>query len=287
MIGYVILGTAAAGGLAALDRFASAAVRPIARAPDASESDLGVRHEDVVIPSGAHRLAAWLLTPAEPRDDDPVVLVAHGWGASRSTVVRLAEPLVRSGRHVLLFDARGHGGNEPLPYVTVRHFRDDVMAAAAYTEGRFPGRQIVLVGHSLGGAAAVLAAAEGAPVDALVLIATPADVLRITSEYLSAKGMPGRLLVTVLRPFWWRRLGGTFRPHTPALRIRALTQPLLIIQPENDRRVVRDHAERLAAAAGVPYRLIPGHEHTDVLWAPMTTRLVDEFVSRLATSDGA
>lgn len=287
MLGYVVLGTAAAGGLVALDRFANAALRPIERAPDASESDLGVRHEDVVIPSGSHRLAAWLLMPDEPRDRDPVVLMAHGWGASRSTVVRLAEPLVRSGRHVLLFDARGHGGNERLPYVTVRHFRDDVMAAAGYAKERFPGRKIVLVGHSLGGAAAVLAAAEGAPVDALVLIATPADVLRITAEYLSAKGMPGRLLVTLLRPFWWRRLGGTFRPHMPARRIGGLSQPLLIIQPENDRRVARDHAERLAAAAGVSYELVPGHAHTDVLWAPMTTRLVDEFVSRLATSDAA
>jgi alpha-beta hydrolase superfamily lysophospholipase len=213
--------------------------------------------------------------------------MAHGWGASCGTVIRLAEPLVRGGHEVLLFDVRGHGRNAPLPYVTVRHFRDDVMAVVSYARSRFPTRKLVLVGHSLGGAASVLAAAEGSPVDALVLIAAPSDVVRITAEYLSDRGMPGRLLTTVLRPFWWRRLGSTFGPHMPDRRIGSLTQPLLIIQPEHDRRVAREHAERLSAAAGVPYEIVPGHEHTDVLGAPLTAKLVDEFVTRLATSDGA
>jgi len=287
MIGYLALGAAAAGGLVALDRFANMAVRPIARVPPISLSDLGLVHEDVTIPSGDHRLAGWILSPEHPPAHGPIILMAHGWGASYATVVRLAEPLVRVGHEVLLFDFRGHGRNSALPYVTVRHFRDDVMAVVAYARGRFPNRKLVLVGHSLGGAASVLAAAEGSPVDALVLIAAPSDVLRITSEYLTDKGMPGRLLTTVLRPFWWRRLGGTFGPHMPYRRIGSLSQPVLIIQPELDRRVAREHAERLSAAAGVPYELVPDHEHTDVLGAPLTARLVTDFVTGLARVDGA
>jgi len=289
VIGYIALGAAAAGGLVALDRFANMAVRPIARVPPISVSELGLDHEDVTIPSGDHELAGWILSPGPEREsgDGPVILMAHGWGASYATVIRLAQPLVRGGHEVLLFDFRGHGRNAALPYVTVRHFRDDVMAVVAYARDRFPGRKLVLVGHSLGGAASVLAAAEGSPVDALVLIAAPSDVLRITSEYLTDKGMPGRLLTTVLRPFWWRRLGGTFGPHMPHRRIGSLRQPLLIIQPEHDRRVARDHAELLSAAAGVPYELVPDHEHTDVLGAPLTAKLVDDFVTGLATADGA
>jgi pimeloyl-ACP methyl ester carboxylesterase len=282
MIGYIALGAAAAGGLVALDRFANMSVRPIAQVPPISVSELGLGHEDVTIPSGDHRLAGWILSPERAAGDGPVILMAHGWGASYATVIRLAEPLVRGGHEVLLFDFRGHGRNTALPYVTVRHFRDDVMAVVAYARSRFPNRKLVLVGHSLGGAASVLAAAEGAPVDALVLIAAPSDVLRITSEYLTDKGMPGRLLTTVLRPFWWRRMGGTFGPHMPDRRIGGLSQPLLIIQPELDRRVAREHAERLSAASGVPYELVPGHEHTDVLGAPLTARLVDDFVTGLA-----
>lgn len=281
MIGYVALGAAAAGGLVALDRLANLAVHPMVRAPGADVPDLGLRHEDHAIPSGDHRLAAWLLRPDAPRPGAPLVLMTHGWGGSSATIVNLAEPLVRAGYEVLLVDVRGHGRNEPLSTVTVRDFRDDVIALVDYAAQSFPDRRLVLVGHSLGGAASVLAAAEGAPVEGLVLIAAPADVLRITSEYLTAKGMPGTLLTTVLRPFWWRRMGGTFRPLMPMHRIGALRQPLLIIQPENDRRVARYHAELLARASAVPYRLVPGHDHNDVLGAPMTAELVDEFLRGL------
>ena len=281
MMGYVAAGVVTAGGLVALDRLANRVVQPVPALPRRSVPDVGVDHEDFTIRSGDHELAAWLLLPSEREVDRPVVLMAHGWGASYGTVLQLAEPLVRSGYEVLLFDVRGHGRNAPAPFVTVRHFRDDTMAAARYAAARFPDRRLVLVGHSFGGAGAVLATAEGAPVAGLVLIATPADVLRITSEYFSDHGMPGPVMVKLLRPFWWRRLGGSFRPHMPVRRIREVQQPLLLIQPEHDRRVARHHADRLAEAAGVPYELVPDREHTDVLAAPMTVRLVQDFLSGL------
>jgi fermentation-respiration switch protein FrsA (DUF1100 family) len=132
----------------------------------------------------------------------------------------------------------------------------------------------------------VLAAAEGAQVAGLVLIATPSDVLRITAEFLSDKGVPGRLAVTVLRPFWWWRIGGTFRPHSPERRIRELHLPILIIQPELDQRVARRHADRLSEAAGVPYHLIPGREHTDVLVDARTLELVEGFADRVGARPG-
>jgi len=287
MIGWVALGVAGAGGLFALDRLANAALRPIPQVPDRSVPDVGVEHEDFVIPSGRHALASWLLRPEHPRPGTPLLLMAHGWGASYGTVLQLAEPLVRDGYEVLLFDVRGHGRNQPAPFVTVRHFRDDVTEVVRYVSEHFPGRRRVLVGHSFGGAASVIAVAEGAEVDGLVLVATPSDVLRISAEYLTDKGMPGHAMVKVLRPFWWRRLGGSFRPYVPERRIREVRVPLLIIQPENDRRVARDHAERLAAAADLPYHLVPDREHTDVLGAPMTVRLVEDFVAGLPTSGGA
>jgi len=173
-----------------------------------------------------------------------------------------------------------------VPYVTVRQLRDDVSATLRYAGDRFPARPIVLLGHSFGGAASVLAVAEGARVAGLVLIATPSDVVRITAEYLSDHGLPGALLTFLLRPFWWWRLGSTFRPHRPVDRIAELDVPLLIIHPEHDQRVHRDHAERLSRAAGVPYHLVAGCEHTDVLGAPETTSLVTTFLSAVgATSE--
>lgn len=283
----VAVGVAAAGGIYALDRLANSVVRPVPRPPARGVPDSGLEHEDIIIESGGHRLAAWLVRarglgaaaqgadgPATVERPSPLFVLAHGWGASYGTVLQLAEPLAAAGHDVLLFDMRGHGRNRAVPYVTVRHLRDDVTATVRYAAERFPGRPLILVGHSFGGAASVLAVAEGARVSALALIATPADVVEITAEYLTAKGMPGVFMTTVLRPFWWWRLGGTFAAHSPVRRIGELDVPLLVIQPEHDQRVHRSHAERLAAAAGVELMVIPDSEHTDVLGAEMTVRLV-------------
>jgi uncharacterized protein len=271
----------AAAGLFALDRLSNVVVRPRPRLPDRTIDELDeVAYRDFRIPSGDQELAAWELRPPGAIRR-PVFLIAHGWGASYGTILRLGEPLARAGYEVVLFDVRGHGRNEELPFVTVRHFRDDVTAALQWTRGRFPDRPLVLVGHSLGGAGAVLAVAEGARPDALVLIAAPADVMRITAEYMSDHGLPGNLVVALFRPFFWRKIGSTFRDFTPSRRIGEIDVPLLMLQPEHDARVVRDHAEKLAAAAGQPYVLVEGAEHTDVLEHPTTLALIEEFVAQL------
>ncbi len=270
-----------AAGMLGLDRLANLVVRPRPRPPDRTIDELrAVAYRDFRIPSGPHRLAAWeLKPPAEIHE--PVFLIAHGWGASYGTILRLGEPLAKAGYEVILFDVRGHGRNEDQPYVTVRHFRDDVAAALEWTRQRFPERPVVLVGHSLGGAGSVLAVADGAEPDALVLIAAPADVMRVTAEFMSDHGLPGKLIVTVFRPFFWRKLRSTFRNFTPSRRIGEIDVPLLMLQPELDTRVVRDHADQLAAAAGQPYVLIEGAEHTDVLEHPKTLELIEAFVAKL------
>jgi len=278
---YLIGALVLAGAGLAMDRLAMSVIRPGLRLPERTVPDLGVEHEDFTIRSGRHELHAWLLEPGPPHPREPLIVLAHGWGASYGTVLQLAEPLASRGHDVLLFDVRGHGRNGALPYVTLRDFRDDLMAVVRYAEERFPGRRIVLVGHSLGGAAGVLAAAEGSPIDGLVLIAAPGSILDVTAEYLEDQGMPGRFMVRALRPFWWIRIGSSFRPLTPFSRIGELKLPLLIIQPEHDQRVARHHAEKLSAAAGKPYVLVEGCEHTDVLASPVTLKLVEDFLASL------
>ena len=275
-----LLGAGFAGGLVALDRVANAVVRPVPRLPDVTVPELGLRHEDLSIPSGDHSLRGWLLCPGHP-GDRPVVLLAHGWGANYGTLLQLAEPLVAAGYPVLLFDVRGHGRNEPVPYVTVRHFRDDVAAVARFAQERLPHRGRVALGHSLGGAASILAAEMGAPIDGVVTVASPANVLEVTADYLRDKGLPGGLMVWLLRPFWWLRVGGTFRNLIPERKVVGLRQPLLLIHPENDRRVSVDHVRRLARASGVGARVIPDAGHTDVLSHPETLGRVLDFLESL------
>lgn len=291
---WVVAAVAVALVVLAMDWLAGRIVRPNLQPVDRPVPSMGIPYEEITVRSGEYELQAWLLDSSQAegrqevgRDESrPLVIVAHGWGANHGVVARLAEPLARHGWTVLLFDVRGHGRNRPLPEVTIRDFRDDVMAVTRYVEQRFPHRPSVLVGHSMGGAASVVAAADGAPIDGLVTIAAPSDVLGVTAEYLSDQGLPGQVLVTVLRPFFWRRLGGMFRPLTPSRRIDEVTVPIMMIQPELDARVVRAHADRLAAATGLEYHVIEGREHTDVLSDPRTLALVERFLESVC-EDGA
>ena len=280
-LGLSMIGAAVVVVLLGLDILAGRVVRPDPRPLERTVPELDVPHEDLVIRAGAHDLSGWLLLPPQAQPFEPLLMLAHGWGANHGTVLPLAEPLAEAGHDVLLFDVRGHGRNERLPYVTVKHFRDDLMAVARYAAKRFPDRQLVVIGHSMGGAAAVLASADGAPVDGLVLVAAPSDVIRITKEFLTDSGLPGGLMVNLLRPFLWRRVGGGFRSLTPSRRIGELDLPILLIQPEHDARVEREHANRLAAAAGLDVHLIRDREHTDVLSAPETLRLIEGFLEDL------
>lgn len=264
--------------LLGLDWFAGVVIRLEPQSIDRTVPELGIAHEDLCIESGDHRLGAWLLQPEETQPFEPLVLLVHGWSANYSTVLPLAEQLAGLGHEILLFDVRGHGRNTPQAHVSIKAFRDDLMAVSRYAAKRYPDRQLVVIGHSMGGAAGVLAAAEGAPIDGLVLIAAPCDVVRVTGEYLADQGLPGHLIVNLVRPFWWRRIRGTFRSLTPTRRIRELDIPLLLIQPEHDNRVVREHADLLAEAAETEYRLIPDREHTDVLADSLTLRFVLEFL---------
>jgi alpha-beta hydrolase superfamily lysophospholipase len=270
---------AAVGVLYALDRIANKVVRPVPREPEVTAPELGLPHEDLRIPSGDLLLHGWLLSPPA-RVSETLVLMAHGWGANYGNLLKLGEPLARAGHAVVLFDVRGHGRNEAVPHATVRDFRDDVLAVTRWAAERFPDRRRILVGHSLGGAAAVLAVGAGAPVVALVLVASPADVLDATAAYLNDKGFPGDFMVVALRPFWWLRLGSTFRGLVPERKIAELTLPILILQPEDDHRVDRDQAERLARRAGRPLHVVPGTGHNSILGSPETHRLVLEFLAK-------
>lgn len=274
-------GAVVVGGLYVLDRLAHAVVHPRPGVVGMTVPESGIAHEDLLIPAGRHELKGWLLNPTAPAHR-PLVLLAHGWGASYGPLLLLAEPLAAAGYPVLLFDVQGHGRNAPVPYVTVRHFRDDVMAVARYARERFPERKRVVVGHSLGGAAAVLAAERGAPVDGVVTVAAPADVLEVTADYLRSRGFPGGFMVFAMRPFWWPRVGGTFRHLVPERKIGSLEQPVLVLHPEKDRRVSRGHAERLGAAAGVTPCIIPDAGHTDVLSHPETLVRVTTFLDQVA-----
>jgi len=124
---------------------------------------------------GADRLA--LRHYPSPSPTAPVAVVLPAMGAAGRFYRPLAESLGAAGFAVVVADLRGTGDSTPRPGRSSRYgyadLADDVGAVLDELKADYADRQVVLVGHSLGGQAGLLhlATAPGAPVDGIALVA--------------------------------------------------------------------------------------------------------------------
>ncbi|NUA98287.1 acetoin dehydrogenase dihydrolipoyllysine-residue acetyltransferase subunit [Azospirillum melinis] len=127
----------------------------------------------------------WLDTPAgrlayaQAGSTGPVHLLVHGFAGDRTAWANLASGLARSGKRVVMPDLPGHGATA-IEAADV----DGLAAAVAALAESLPG-PLVLVGHSLGAAAAVHAARRlGDRVSRLVLLTPAGCGPRIGAEFV-------------------------------------------------------------------------------------------------------
>ena len=108
--------------------------------------------------SDGHELGAWYAPGA--RDDAPSVVLLHGNGGHRGHVLSRAELVAEAGCSALLISLRAHGDSSGEFNDIGFSARHDVVAAVSFLERRRPGRPVVVLGTSLGAAAALFAAGE-------------------------------------------------------------------------------------------------------------------------------
>jgi putative redox protein len=183
-------------------------------------------------------------------------LLAHCFtcGKDLKGLVRLSRTLTEHGFAVLRVDFTGLGESEgELGEAGLGGDADDLEDAAAWlaSELRAPS---LLVGHSLGGLAALLAAARLPSLRAVATIGTPAEPEHVQGLL---GGDPGelqegeRLEATVAgRSFHLpKRFFDELDARSPAQCLRELRAAVLILHSVTDEVVGIDHAERLFRAA--------------------------------------
>ncbi len=131
-------------------------------------------HRDVLW-AGGIRLAALVYEPDELRGN-PVVL-AHGYTGSKETMDVLAGYLCATGRMCVTFDFRGHklGGSDG-SMDSAEDAVGDVIAAVERILRRSGLEEAAVVGHSMGGAAALAASAHDDRIGAVGLLGASASV---------------------------------------------------------------------------------------------------------------
>jgi pimeloyl-ACP methyl ester carboxylesterase len=102
-------------------------------------------------------LGAWLIRQGGVR---PSVLLLHGNRSSRSSFAKVMPFLAQAGFGVMAISMRAHGDSTGKTNDFGLSARQDVIAAVSFLKRECPGRPIVIVGESLGAAAALFAAKD-------------------------------------------------------------------------------------------------------------------------------
>jgi pimeloyl-ACP methyl ester carboxylesterase len=111
-------------------------------------ADVGLSAEDVRLTTAdGVELAAWWVPPA----NGAAVVLAHGAGSTRSSVLDQAEVLVAHGYGVLAVDARGHGDSDGRAMDLGWWGDRDLAAAMDFLAGRPEVDHVAALGLSMGG----------------------------------------------------------------------------------------------------------------------------------------
>ena len=288
---------------------------PVSRAND----------EQVRIPANGFSLAGTLSRPPATAESaqtprlPAVVLVGGSGPTDRDSMLygipilgQIANALADAGFVVLRYDKRGIGqSGGRAESASLADFAEDVRATVKMLSERrdVDPKRIAVVGHSEGGAIALITAAKEKRVGAVGLIAangvTGAELILAQQQHLLDRSsfsaeekqakieLQRRIHEAVITGKGWEQLPLELRrqvdnpefqsilQNDPARIMPDVRQPLLIVQGELDRQVDPSNADRLEALArkrkgSPPVEVVklPGVNH---LLVPATTGEVDEY----------
>lgn len=114
----------------------------------------------------------------------PVVLAMHGWSGRPTQFGAFVAPLLAAGRQVIALEAPAHG-RSPGREAHVFSFVEALLEAGAEIKGLES-----VIGHSMGGAAALYAAHLGLPVDRVATLGAPAALHRVLARFAEWVALP-------------------------------------------------------------------------------------------------
>jgi pimeloyl-ACP methyl ester carboxylesterase len=255
-------------GRAALAAFFATGGRMAVR-PDDEETHLRARR-------GTIRVRDLELATYRWGASDETVLLMHGWRGRASQFAPLVRELVSEGLHVVAFDAPAHGAS-PGRSTDIR----DWVAAAERLQSTY-GRFRTIVGHSLGGLAALTAARQGVTTASVATISSAGTPAAFLAEFSAALRLESRTRARFEDDFR-RRLGedavSMVRRYDAAENPLPAGTELLVAHDDTDRQLSPEWSLALHEAHRPRARLVrtSGFGHVRILASDSVLDAVTAF----------
>lgn len=247
---------------------------------DPGDLDLPFETHHVQVPDGFN-LETWFVPRPQPR---AIVLMFHGYGASKAKLLDEARALHGMGCSALLVDFRGSGGSTGNATTLGMFESADVKAACELAQKLAPGRPVVLFGRSMGSVAILRAIAHDKVKSAAIIIECPFDRLLGTVEHrFTAMGLPSFPCAELL-VFWGGvQHGMNGFAHNPVEYAARVDCPTLVMHGDLDKRVSLAEVQAVYDALSGEKRLeiFPGVGHEACfrtrpdLWEREVTEILD------------
>jgi len=256
--------------IAALLAAAMAAVHYGFKAPrivqDENPGDYGLDFETIKIPtSNGHLLNGWFM--AAPQSPTTIV-VMHGWGGNASMTLSMALPIREAGYEVLVYDARNHGLSPDDSFSSLPKFSEDTSAAVDWLKAKRtgPAHNVVLLGHSVGGAAVLLTASRRNDIAAVISVSSFAHPDMLMRREVERLPLPDIIVRAILKYVQWK-IGHSFDAIAPMNTLCHISCPVLLshgsvdqVIPLSDLKLI----EQNCGGAHVQTMILEGADHYTV-----------------------
>ncbi len=211
----------------------------------------GLTYQDItLITSDEYHISAWYVPGTRPE----AVILVHGIHANRDFLLPQALMLTQAGYHLIMLDMRGHGRSEGIQLTYGYKEALDVVAAVDYLAAIPDIKHIGVLGHSLGGAAAVRAAGLDPRIEAIIIQSSFSSLARVVDErFDKSMVLPKQPFAPVIIALAELKTDASMSVVDSARTLATMPpRPVLLIHGADDTFLPVHHAQQMFDAAREP-----------------------------------
>lgn len=222
---------------------------------------------------------------ADNDHSDKYVIISHGFRSNRNGAIKYVDSYHKLGYHVITYDVRGHGENQPTA-VSLGHLESkDLLALIQYTYERF-GHSISLGlhGESMGSATSLSVLAEHPKLDFVVADCGFTNLYDLIEGAYQDNHL-GFLIYGVNAVTKWG-FGIDLKETSPIKSVKDNQVPILFIHGEKDNFIKPENSQKLFETNPSKDQLVivPKAEHAssrEILGEEAYTDLIKNFINSL------